>query len=149
MKKVILKSDIEKLGKAGDIIKVQDGYARNFLIPRGLVLEVTPANLRSLEQEKKQEQSKQEKIKKEAEGLAEQLSGMSCTVTAEASDDDKLYGSVTAADIARAIELEKNIKIDKKSVLLEEPIQSLGIFEVSVKFHPEVTTKVRVWVTRK
>ena len=149
MKKVILKSDIEKLGKAGEVIKVKDGYARNFLIPQGFVLEVTPANLRSLEQEKKQKQLQQEKVKKEAEGLAGQLSGMSCTVTAEASDDDKLYGSVTAADIARAIEIEKNIKIDKKSVLLEEPIQALGIFEVSVKFHPEVTTKVRVWVTRK
>lgn len=149
MKEVILKTDIERIGRAGDIIKVKDGYARNFLIPQGLVLEVNPSNLRKLEQDKKQKESQKEKVKQEAAGLAEKLSGMSCTVTTEASDDDKLYGSVTAADIARAIELEKNIKVDKKSVLLEEPIQTLGIYEVDVKLHPEVITKVRVWVTRK
>lgn len=149
MKEVILKKDIERIGKAGDIIKVKDGYARNFLIPKGLVLEVTPSNLRRLEEDKKQKESQKEKVKQEATGLAEQLSGMSCTVTTEASEDDKLYGSITAADIAKAIEIEKNIKIDKRSVLLEEPIQALGIYEVSVKLHPEVITKVRVWVTRK
>jgi len=149
MKEVILKKDIERIGKAGDIIKVKDGYARNFLIPKGLVLEVTSSNLRRLEEDKKQKESQMEKVKQEAAGLAEQLSGMSCTVTTEASDDDKLYGSITAIDIARAIEIEKNIKIDKRSVLLEEPIQALGIYEVSVKLHPEVITKVRVWVTRK
>ncbi|MBM3248646.1 MAG: 50S ribosomal protein L9 [Candidatus Omnitrophica bacterium] len=149
MKEVILEKDIERIGKAGDIIKVKDGYARNFLIPQGLALEVTPSNLRKLEEDKKQKESQREKVKQEAASLAEQLSGMSCTVTTEASDDDKLYGSITAMDIARAIEIEKNIKIDKKSVLLEEPIQTLGIYEVSVKLHPEVTTKVRVWVTRK
>jgi large subunit ribosomal protein L9 len=149
MKEVILEKDIERIGKAGDIIKVKDGYARNFLIPQGLALEVNPSNLRRLEEDKKQKESQREKVKQEAASLAEQLSGMSCTVTTEASDDDKLYGSITAMDIARAIEIEKNIKIDKRSVLLEEPIQTLGIFEVSVKLHPEVITKVRVWVTRK
>lgn len=149
MKEVILSRDIERIGRAGEIIKVKDGYARNFLIPNGLAMEVTPGNLRKLEQDKKQKELQVEKVKQEAASIAEKISGMSCTVTAEASEDDKLFGSITAADIARAIETEKNIKVDKKSVLLEEPIHTLGIYEVDVKLHPEVTTKVRVWVTRK
>lgn len=149
MKEVILKNDIEKIGKAGDVIKVKDGYARNFLIPRGLALEVNKANLKKLEQDKKKKELDKEKIKQEAQKIADEISGMSCTVTTEAMDDDKLYGEISSIDIARAIETEKNLKIDKKLIVINKPIQSLGIYEVEVKLHPEVMTKVRVWVTRK
>jgi len=149
MIEIILKNDIEKVGKAGAVVKVKDGYARNFLIPRGLAVEVSEASLKSLEQDKKHKELQKEKTKQAAQQLAEQISGLSCTVTVEATEDDKLYGDITPAEIAQAIEAEKNIKIDKKSIIVKEPIQSLGIYEVEVRFHPEVIAKIRLWVTRK
>jgi large subunit ribosomal protein L9 len=149
MTEIILKADVEKIGKAGTIVKVKDGFARNYLIPKGLAVEVSEANLRRLEQEKKLKELEKEKIKQTAQRTAEQISGLSCTVAVEATDDDKLYGDITPAEIAQAIEAEKNIKIDKKLIVIKEPIRSLGIYEVEVKFHPEVISKVRLWVTRK
>jgi large subunit ribosomal protein L9 len=149
MKEIILKADVEKIGKTGDIVKVKDGFARNFLIPKGLALEVTQANLKRLEHDKKQKELQKQKLKQKAQKLAEEISGISCTIVVEAKDDDRLYGDITSSEIAQAIETEKNVKIDKKSIIIKEPIRSLGIYEVEVKLHPEVIAKVRVWVTRK
>jgi len=149
MTEIILKKDVQKLGKVGEVVKVKDGFARNFLIPKGLAVEVSPTNLKRLEHEKKQKEAQKEKVKQDAQKLADQISGLSCTVSVEAADDDKLYGDITPTEIIQAIETEKNIKIDKKSIVVKEPIQALGIYEVEVKLHPEVSTKVRLWVTRK
>ena len=145
---VILAKDVEKLGKTGDIIKVKDGFARNFLLPQGKACLATPANLKKVEQEKANKTLREEKIKKDAEELAVKLSGISCTVAVEVNDLEKLYGSVSESDIAKAIEVE-GFTIDKKSIFLEKPIEELGIYEVGVRLHPQVTAKVRLWVTKK
>jgi len=145
---VLLRQDIEKLGKSGDVVKVKDGYARNFLLPKGLVLEATKSNLAIIELQKKQKQLKAEKQIKEAKKLADRLAKVSCTVVARAMEDDKLYGNIIASDIAKALEIE-GIKIDKELIRIDKPVDKLGIYEVDVVLHPEVRTKVRVWVTKK
>lgn len=145
---IILSQDVLKLGKVGDVVKVKDGFARNFLIPRRLGLKATPENLKKVEAHKAKIIQENEKIKREAEELAQRLSKVSCTVTVEVNDLDKLYGSVTDAEIAHALELE-GFEIDRKKIILEKPIEELGIFEVGIKIHPEVTAKIRVWVAKK
>lgn len=146
--KVILCEDVSQLGKTGDVVKVKDGYARNFLIPREQACLATPGNLKKIEIRQKKKAQEQAKLKKEAEEFAGKLSKVSCTVTAEVNDLERLYGAITEADIVRALETE-GYTVDKKSIVLEKPIEELGIFEVGVKLHPEVTAKVRVWVTKK
>lgn len=146
--KVILSQDVPQLGKTGDVVKVKDGHARNLLLPRKLAYAATPENLRKMEQQKKNQQLQYEKEKKEAEQAAEKLSRVSCTVNVEVNDLDKLYGAVNESDIAKAVEVE-GFSIDKKNILIEKPLEELGIFEVGVKLHPEVTAKIRVWVTKK
>lgn len=145
---VILSQDVPSLGKVGEVVKVKNGYARNFLIPRKFAYAATPANLKRIEQQKKRKQLQQEQEKNEAENLAQKLKKTSCTVNVEVNDLDKLYGAVSEAEIARALELE-GFKIDKKNIVIENPIEELGIFEVGVKLHPEVTAKIRLWVTKK
>ena len=145
---VILRQDVERIGKTGSVIKVKDGFARNFLLPRGLAFIATPENLQRLEQEKKQKQILLEKEKKQAEELANRLNGASCTVVVDVNENEKLYGSVTAVDIAKSLEVE-GFNIDKGTVILEKPIAELGIFDVEIKLHPEVKAKIRLWVTKK
>jgi large subunit ribosomal protein L9 len=145
---VILCQQVPKVGKIGDVVKVKDGFARNFLLPRKLAALATPENKRRIEHEKAVRLKEYAAAKKVAEELAEKISKVSCTVTVEVNDLDKLYGSVSEADIAKALELE-GLKIDRKTIELEKPIEELGIFEVGVKVHPEVTAKVRVWVAKK
>jgi len=145
---VILSRDVDKLGKTGDVIEVKDGFARNFLIPKKIAYSATAANLKRIEQQKARALREYEEKKKEAEILAEKLSKVSCTVTVEVNDLEKLYGSVTDAEIAEALEVE-GFSIDKKAIVLEKPIDELGIFEIGVKIHPEITTKIRLWVAKK
>jgi len=145
---VLLCQDVSKLGKSGEIVSVKRGYARNYLIPKQLACPVTTANLRRLERRKAKALELYAQQKGEAESLAEKLNKASCTVTVEVNDLDRLYGSVTEADIVKALELE-GIEIDKKNVMLDQPINELGIFEVGIYLHPEVAAKVRVWVAKK
>lgn len=145
---VILRQDVNKLGKVGNVIKVNDGFARNFLIPRGLVIEANAGNLKKIESENKYKQQQLEKKVLDAKKIAEKIQGMSCTVTAEAMDDERLYGSVSTSDVANALGVE-GVKIDKELIHFETPIDKLGIYELEIKLHPEVSAKVRVWVTRK
>ncbi|MFC1703225.1 50S ribosomal protein L9 [Candidatus Omnitrophota bacterium] len=145
---VILKKDIKKLGQAGEVVSVKDGYARNFLLPRDFACEANAENLQRIEVEKKRKVLMQEKEKGKLQKLAEEISGISCTVTAEANEEEQLYGSISEADIAAALETEKNITVDSKLIFLEQPIKALGIYDVEIRLHPEVTTKIRVWVTR-
>lgn len=146
--KVILIDDVQKLGSMGDIVQVKDGYARNFLFPRNLAKPASSPNLKIIDEIKKRKISAIAKEKKEAELLKEKLSFVSCTIPVEAGDDDKLFGSVTAQDIARAFE-EEGFSMDKRKIALEEPIKKLGVYHVAVELHPEVTGEVKVWVVKK
>jgi large subunit ribosomal protein L9 len=146
--KVILKQDFEKLGNTGDIINVKDGYARNYLIPRQIAYEATSSNMKRFEEEKKRMASQLTKEVKKAEKMATELEKVSCTITVAVGEEDKLFGSVTSQDIAGALE-EKGIAIDKRKILLEEPIKALGIYTVPIKLHSEVSANVKVWVVKK
>lgn len=145
---VILSKDVQTLGKLGEVVKVKDGYARNFLLPRKLAYAATPENLKRIEQQEKRNEARNEQAKKEAQDLAAKLSKASCTLSVEVNDLDKLYGAVAEADIAKALEIE-GFAVDKKDIVIEKPIEELGIFEIGVNLHSEVTAKIRLWVTKK
>ena len=146
--KVILRQDYNKLGNIGEVVDVKDGFARNFLIPRSIAFRATEGNLKALEQEKKQLARKEEKVVQDSEKLAAQLGSVSLTITMKVGEDDKLFGAVTSQMIADSLS-EKGYSIDKRIVELEEPIKTLGIFEVPVKLHTKVSAKVKVWVVRE
>ncbi len=146
--KVILIEDVEKVGSMGEIINVKDGYARNFLFPRKLAKVATDSNLKIIEEIKKKKALVLVKEKKNMEALKEKLALVSCTVSVEAGDDDKLFGSVNAQDIAESL-AQEGYDIDKRKITIDEPIKKLGVYHVSVKLHPEVTADVKVWVVKK
>ncbi|MEI7999493.1 MAG: 50S ribosomal protein L9 [Candidatus Omnitrophota bacterium] len=145
---IILNENIEKLGKVGEIKKVKNGYARNYLIPRSMAVIATDNNIRRMEKEKAKRLAVYEQQRQEAQKRADELAKVSITVAVEVNDQEKLYGAVTEGEILKALEAEGQ-KIDKKSLVIEKPIEELGIFEVGVKLHPEVTAKIRLWVTKK
>jgi large subunit ribosomal protein L9 len=145
--KLILRKDVEKVGKSGETVSVKDGFARNYLLPKGLALVATQDNLKRIESEKKKVEQSKKTEKNKALELAKRISNFSCTISAEAKDDN-LYGSVTALDIYEALK-DEDIGIEKQDVLLVEPIKKLGIYEVEVRLHPEVATKIKVWVVKK
>lgn len=146
--KVILTEDVNDLGSMGEIVQVRDGYARNFLFPKKLAKPATDSNLKIIEEIKKKKVLALTKEKRLAEELREKLAVFSCTVPVEAGEDDKLFGSVTAQDIAATFE-EEGFSIDKRKIILEEPIKKLGIYHITVRLHPEVTADVKVWVVKK
>ena len=145
--KVVLKENLDNLGKIGDVVDVSNGYARNFLLPQGKALEANKHNLQLLEQVKKANDKKLLKLKQEAEETAKKVENASCTIVMQAHDE-QLYGAVTAADIAKSLEQE-GVKVDKKDILLEEPIKALGVYHIPVKLHPEVKPQVKVWVVKE
>jgi len=145
---IILTKDVEKLGKAGEAVKVKDGFGRNFLIPRGLAVLSNSANLKKLATEKQGRLKQQEKAKLTAEGFRDKIANLSLTIAALTHEDDKLYGSITAPEVAAALK-EEGLEIDESCIVLEEPIKTLGIFEVPVKLHPEVSAKIKIWVVKK
>ncbi len=144
---VILKEDIKSVGKAGDIVKVSPGFARNFLLPQGKAVQANPGNVKEMEHHKRAVQASQAKLKKQSEELANHIATLSVTIKKEAGEGDKLFGSVTSKDIADALRAQ-NILVDKKIVILAEPIKQLGIYEVSLKLHSEVTANVKVLVVK-
>ena len=145
--KIVLRKDIDKIGKSGDIVSVKDGFARNFLLPKGFALLATKNNIGMVEKEKEKLVKNKETEKNKALELADKLQGVSCTITTEAQDEI-LYGSVTTQEIAKALEIEQ-VKVDKKDILLDEPIKKLGIYEIEIRLYPEVKTKIKVWVVGK
>jgi len=145
---VILTKDVKGLGKAGDKAKVKDGFARNYLIPKGLALSSTLTNIKILEESSKRKVHALEKLKAEALTLVEKLTGKSINVAVAVHEEDKLYGSIGASNIADALK-DEGIEIDKKYIVLEEPIKTLGIYDIVVKPHPEVETTIKVWVVKK
>jgi large subunit ribosomal protein L9 len=146
--KVILKADIERLGKVGDVVTVTAGYARNFLMPRELAFEASPKNLALVEGEKKRYAKVQAKVRVDAEALAAKLGALSLTIRQPAGESDKLFGTVTTMDIAAALEKE-GFAIDKRQISVEEPIKTLGIYTVPVKLAPDVSAALKVWVVRE
>jgi large subunit ribosomal protein L9 len=145
---VILREDIDKLGRRGEVVKVADGYGRNFLLPRGLALPVTDDNRSAVERERKAHAAVMAREKAEVELLAERLNGMRYIAPRKVGEHDLLYGSVTAGDIADFLH-GKGIEVDKRKIQLEEPIKRLGDYEVKIKLHPEVTATVKVLVTKE
>ncbi len=146
--KVILRKDHEKLGQVGAVVDVKEGYARNFLVPKGIAYPASDGSMRALEEEKKQAQRRQTKELKGSEKLAADLEKVSITLQMKVGEDEKLFGSVTSQMIADALK-EKGFEIDKRIIDLEEPIKALGIYNVDVKLHQNVTGKVKVWVVRE
>lgn len=146
--KVILRKDFETLGKIGDAVSVKDGYARNYLLPRQIAYRATTSSLRALEEEKKQHERQEQKQLKDAEKVGSELEKISITIAMKVGEDDKLFGSVTSQMIADALK-EKGFTVDKRTIELEEPIKTLGIFEVPVKLHTKISAKAKVWVVRE
>ncbi|MGC9140987.1 MAG: 50S ribosomal protein L9 [Caldimicrobium sp.] len=142
---VILKKDIPKLGKAGDIVKVKDGFARNYLLPKGLAILANQKNLKALEKERKIILAKAERERKKIQSLAEKLQGQTLTLYRRVVEEGRLYGSVSAIDIVKALE-ERGIEIDKNQVLLEEPIKSIGVYEVKIKVGADLSVPIKVEV---
>lgn len=142
---VILQKDFEELGLEGEIVKVAGGYGRNYLIPKGFAVEATPQNLKALDLKRKKIEVRRLKATEEAEKVKEELAGKVITLTQKAGEEGKLYGSVTSMDIAAALDKE-GVVIDRKKIVLERPIKSLGEFEVPVKLYPGVSCQLKVVV---
>ncbi len=145
---VILLEDVPSLGKMGDVVKVADGYGRNFLLPKGKAVRATSKKLKALEHEKRLVQDRLEKSAKEADILATRLEDYSCTISKPVGESGKLFGAVTSMEIEQNLR-ENGFEIDRKSILLEEPIKSLGIYTVQVKVSHEVTVDLKVWVVKE
>lgn len=145
---VILREDVDKLGHRGDVVKVAEGYGRNFLLPRGLAMAVTDANKAMIARERKGFEAKAAKEKADFESLAQRIGALRFIAPRKVGEHDALYGSVTSGDIADFLK-SKGIEIDKRKVQLEEPIKKLGDHEVKVKLHPEVLATVRVLVSKE
>lgn len=145
--KIILFETVESLGEVGEVVEVKDGYARNYLIPKGIAVEASGSNLRELKERKRRKKIEQKKAKQQAVELSKKVKKESCTIPVKA-EGDNMFGAVTSMDIVDSFE-EKGIHLDKTNILLEQPIKELGIFKVPVKLHPEVTTEIKVWVVKK
>ncbi|MFB0527658.1 MAG: 50S ribosomal protein L9 [bacterium] len=146
--KVILCQTVKGLGERGDVILVSDGYGRNYLIPRHLAWEANEKNIHRLKEEKRKEQEKDEKILRSAITFAAKLDKISCTITVKTGESEKIFGAVTSSDIGEALR-SQGIDVDKKDILLDEPIKELGVYTVKVRVHPKVTGKVKVWVVKE
>ena len=143
---VILKKDVKGTGKSGDVIKVSPGYARNMLIPRGLAVEATEGNIRNLEKQKQIKKENEAIEKAKAEEIASTLSKGNIVIKTKAGEGGRLFGSITNKDISEAIEEQLGIKIDRRKIVLENPIKELGTVNVEAKLYPEVTGKFTVEV---
>ena len=144
---VILNRDIKGTGKAGDVVKVSDGYARNMLIPRGYAKEATEANIKSLEKQKAIAAEKKAEEKAAAQALAERIGELSVTIETKAGDGGRIFGSITSKDIADALKEQHEITVDKKKIQLDNPIKAVGELTVNIKLYTEVNAALKVIVT--
>lgn len=145
---VILREEVEKLGHRGSLVKVADGYARNYLLPKKLAVAATDANRKIVEQEREAWLRKEAKLKTDADDLGKLLSGVTLTFRQKVGEHDHLFGSVTAKDIAEALE-KQNFHIDRRKVVLEEPIKTLGEHRVTLRLHRDVSTEIPVVVEKE
>jgi large subunit ribosomal protein L9 len=145
---LILRDDVDKLGRRGEIVKVKDGFARNYLLPRGLGMPVTPANRAMIEKEKKSHLARLAKERAEFEQVAQRIAALRFIAPRKVGENDVLYGSVTAGDVAEFLK-GKGVEIDKRKVLLDEPIKHLGEHELKIRLHPEVQASLKLLVTKE
>jgi large subunit ribosomal protein L9 len=145
---IILMEDVPSLGMAGDLVKVSDGYARNYLLPRKKAVMATITSLKTVDQKRHLSEHKQDKLEQEARELAQRIEEISCTVAKPAGEEGKLFGAVTSADIEDALR-EHEVSVDRKKIVLEEPIKNLGVYTVSLKLHPTVVAQLKLWVVKE
>ncbi len=144
--KIILRKDLETLGRTGEVIHVKDGYARNYLIPRGYAYVATEGAVKALEIEKKRLQKRLEVDRIRAEELANELSQVQLSIPMKVGEEGRLYGSVTQIMIAEKLKEDYNYEIDKRQIILDEPIKSLGIFDIKIKLFQDIFATIKVWV---
>ena len=145
--KVLLKSDVPKIGKKGELLEVKEGYARNFLFPNGLAIEANSGTMKQFEEGKKAQDRKKEREKEESQVLADKIKGLTITLRHKAGEEGRLFGSITAAEVAEALK-QKGFDIDKKKIVLDDPIRLVGEYTVKVKLHHEVTDELPVNVLK-
>lgn len=145
---IILRQAVENLGKPGDVVKVKAGYARNYLLPHGFAYEATPGNLKRIQQERDRLDAAENERRGAAQGLAEKLEQVSLTFSARVGEEGKLFGSVTAADIAQQLEAQ-GFHLERRQIDLHEPIKALGVYRVPIRLHADVKPEVRVWVIKQ
>ena len=145
---IILRQAVENLGTTGDVEKVKSGYARNYLLPHGLAYEATPGNLKRIQQERDRLEAAENERRGAAQTLAERLEQVSLTFSARVGEEGKLFGSVTAADIAQQLEAQ-GFHLEKRQIDLHEPIKALGVYRIPIRLHADVKPEVRVWVIKQ
>ncbi|HEX8726051.1 MAG TPA: 50S ribosomal protein L9 [Gemmatimonadaceae bacterium] len=145
---IILRQGVENLGKPGDVVSVRAGYARNYLLPRGLAYEATPGNLKRIAQERTRLEAAENERREAAQGVAAKLEQVSLTFSARVGEEGKLFGSVTAADIQQQLEAQ-GLHIERRQIDLHEPIKALGVYKVPVRLHADVKPEIRVWVIKQ
>jgi large subunit ribosomal protein L9 len=146
---VILRQAVEKLGQPGDVVKVSPGYARNYLLPRGIAYAATAGNLKRIAQEKARLEAAEDERRGAAQGVATRLENVSLTFSARVGEEGKLFGSVTASDIAEQLHAQGFESIEKRQIDLHEPIKSLGVYRVPVRLHADVKPEIKVWVIKQ
>jgi large subunit ribosomal protein L9 len=146
--KIILRQDFENLGKIGDQVEVKRGYGMNYLIPKKIAYPATANYVRMVEEEQRQKQVQVNKQKKQAALLAKKMENVSVTLAVSVGEGDKMFGSVTNQDITDALN-KQGYDIDRKKVILDEPLKALGIYSVPIKLHPEIEVKIKVWVVKE
>jgi large subunit ribosomal protein L9 len=145
---IILLEDVKGVGKRGERLKVADGYARNFMIPNKLAVASTDAGAAVFAEVERQRSRRDQKSRREAEEAAKKFGNVSVHISVEVGEEDKIFGSVTSADIAEALR-EQGVEVDKRRILLEEPLRQLGVYTVPVKLFQDVEAKIKVWVVKK
>jgi large subunit ribosomal protein L9 len=145
---VILRQAVENLGKPGDVVKVSNGFARNYLLPRGVAFEATAGNLKRIAQEKERLEAAENERRTAAQALAAKLEQVSLTFSARVGEEGKLFGSVTPADIVHQLETQ-GFHIEKRQIDLHEPLKTLGVFRVPVRLHADVKPEIRIWVIKQ
>lgn len=145
--KVIITQPYPKLGNAGDIVEVKDGFARNFLIPKKIAIPANEGNLKQVEQIKRKQMTIEQKLRAKLSSIAEQLSRTSIDLIVEVDEKDKLFGTISQTQIAEAL-AKQGFEIDRKQIIIEEPIETLGVYNVKIQLHPDISSVIRVWVLK-
>jgi large subunit ribosomal protein L9 len=145
---VILRQAVEKLGQPGELVKVSNGFARNYLLPRGIAVEATPGNVKRIERERTRLEAAENARRMSAQEFATQLEQVSLTFSARVGEEGKLFGSVTSADIAEQL-LAQGIQLEKRQIDLHEPIKALGVYRVPIRLHADVKPEIKVWVIKQ
>ena len=146
--KIILTETLDNLGDAGFVVEVKDGYARNYLIPRSLALVASKGNMKVYEELKRQKEARDNRARREAVALSKKLEKASCTIPVAVGKEDRIFGSVTAQHVSEHL-VEQGFEIDRRLIELEEPIRALGVYDVSIRLHADVTATVKVWVVKE